>query len=59
MCLNNKDCHVKLPFKNKNILKYEKDLRSTKSPHVIYLDYQSLLKDLKDKTNINENESSN
>ena len=56
MCLNNKDCHVKLSFKNKNILKYENDLRSTKSPHVIYLDYQSLLKYLKDKTNINENE---
>ena len=48
LCLNNKDCHVKLPFKNKNILKYEKYLRSTKSPHVIYLDYESLLKDLKD-----------
>ena len=57
LCLSNKDCHVKLPFKNKRIVKYEKDLRSTKSSHVIYLNYESSLKDLKDKTNINENES--
>ena len=57
LCLNNKDCLVKLPFKNQRILKYEKDMRSVKAPHMIYLDYECLLKNIKDRTNINEEES--
>ena len=54
--MNNKDCLVKLPFKNQRILKYEKDMRSVKAPHMIYLDYECLLKNIKDRTNINEEE---
>ena len=57
LCLNNKDCLVKLPFKNQRILKYEKDMRSVKAPHMIYLDFECLLKNIKDRTNINEEES--
>ena len=57
LCLNNKDCHVKLPNKNKNILKYKKDMRSIKSPHIIYADLECLLKNIYDNTNVNEDES--
>ena len=57
LCLNNKDCHVKLPNKNNNILKYEKDMRSIKSPNIIYADLECLLKNIYDNTNVNENES--
>ena len=57
LCLNNKDCHVKLPNKNNNTLKYEKDMRSIKSPHIIYADLECLLKNIYDNTNVNENES--
>ena len=57
LCLNNKDCNVKLPNKNNNILKYEKDMRSIKSPHIIYADLECLLKNIYDNTNVNKNES--
>ena len=32
-------------------------MRSVKAPHMIYLDYECLLKNIKDRTNINEEES--
>ena len=46
LCLNNKGCNVKLPNKNNNILKYEKDMRSIKSPHIIHADLECLLKNI-------------
>ena len=33
LCLNNKHCNVKLPKEEKNITKYEKDMRSITCPH--------------------------
>ena len=32
-------------------------MRSVKAPNIIYLDYECLLKNIKDRTNINEEES--
>ena len=46
--LNNKDCHVKLPKVGKNILKYEKDTRSLKSPDLVYADLENLLRNIND-----------
>ena len=43
ICENHDDCHVEMPIKNNNIIKYNNGEKSMKSPFVIYADLECLL----------------
>ena len=48
LCLNNKYCHLKLPWFYENKLKYKADRKSIKTPHMIFADLECLLKNNND-----------
>ena len=57
MCENHDYCHVEIPTKNNNIIKYNHGEKSMKLPFVIYADFECLLEKMSTCTN-NPNESS-
>ena len=57
ICENNDYCHVEMPIKNNNIIKYNHGEKSMKLPFVIYADLECLLEKMSTCIN-NPNESS-
>ena len=57
ICENHDYCHVEMPTKDNNIIKYNQGEKSIKSPFVIYADLECLLKKMSTCQN-NPNESS-
>ena len=57
ICKNHNYCHVEMPTKNNNIIKYNHGEKSIKLPFVIYADLESLLEKMSTCIN-NPNESS-
>ena len=57
ICENHDYCHVEMPIKNNNIIKYNHGEKSMKLPFVIYADLECLLEKMKTCIN-NPNESS-
>ena len=56
-CKDHDYCFVKIPNKDNNILKYNHGEKSMKAPFIIYVDMESLLKEISI-CHINPNESS-
>ena len=57
ICKNNKYCHVEMPTKDNNTIKYDQGEKSIKLPFVIYADLECLLEKISTCQN-NPNESS-
>ena len=57
ICENHEDCHVEMPTKDNNIIKYNQGEKSIKLPFVIYADLECLLEKMSTCQN-NPNESS-
>ena len=57
ICENNKYCHVEMPTKDNNIIKYNHGEKSIKLPFIIYADLECLLEKMSTHQN-NQNDSS-